>query len=118
VDHRSLNDRGIDREPEPKMGPAATAMKRRGQDSERFRLWRYVQTLNVMKPLARAVGKFREVRQQGMGKTWWERSLIFMSKAREAARESVMDTWQAMLAKPPRSMGAAPPTQSGPDLER
>jgi hypothetical protein len=118
VDHRSLKDQGVDREPEPKMGPAATAMKRRGLDSERFRLWRYVKTLNVMKPLARAVGKFQELRQEGMGKTWWERSLIFMSQAREVARESVVDTWRAMLERPPRSYGAAPPTRSGPDLER
>jgi hypothetical protein len=98
VDHRSLKDRGISREPEPKIGAAAMGMIRRGLDPERFKLWRYVRTLNEMRPLARAIGKFREMRQEGLGNTWWERSLIFMSQAREAARESIMDTWQAMLA--------------------
>ncbi len=33
VDHRSLEERGMDREPEPKMGPAATAMERRGEQT-------------------------------------------------------------------------------------
>ena len=118
VDHRSLKAQGIDRIPEPKMGPTATAMMRKGVDSERFKLVRYIRTLNAMKPLARAIGKFREIRQEGMGKTWWERSLIFASQAREVAKESILDTWRAMLQRPPRSIGGAPPTRSGPDLER
>jgi hypothetical protein len=33
IDHRSLKDRGIDREPEPKMGPVATEMERLGKNS-------------------------------------------------------------------------------------
>lgn len=33
VDHRSLEDRGIDREPEPKLGPVATQMERDGRRS-------------------------------------------------------------------------------------
>jgi hypothetical protein len=33
VDHRSLADQGIDREPEPKQGPVATEMERDGQSS-------------------------------------------------------------------------------------
>ena len=33
ADHRSLDDRGIDREPEPKLGPEASAMERKGKDS-------------------------------------------------------------------------------------
>jgi ATP-dependent exoDNAse (exonuclease V) alpha subunit len=118
VDHRSLKDRGIDREPEPKMGPVATAMMRRGLDPERFKLVRYIKTLNAMRPLARAVGKFREMRQEGMGKTWWERSLIFLSQARETMRESVVDTWRAMLTTAPRGHQHIPPHQRGPDLER
>ncbi len=74
VDHRSLKARAIDREPEPKIGPTATAMRRQGRDSERFKLWRFVRTLNEMKPLARAIDKFKEFHQSGAGKTWWERS--------------------------------------------
>jgi hypothetical protein len=33
VDHRSLADQGIDREPEPKQGPVATEMERQGRPS-------------------------------------------------------------------------------------
>ena len=33
VDHRSLEDQGIDREPEPKQGPVATEMERQGRPS-------------------------------------------------------------------------------------
>lgn len=33
VDHRSYQDRGIDREPEPKQGPVATEMERQGRPS-------------------------------------------------------------------------------------
>jgi hypothetical protein len=33
VDHRSLEDQGIDREPEPKQGPVATDMERKGKAS-------------------------------------------------------------------------------------
>ena len=33
VDHRSLADQGIDREPEPKLGPVATKMERTGRES-------------------------------------------------------------------------------------
>jgi hypothetical protein len=93
-------------------------MMRKGLDPERFKLLRYIRTLNAMKPLTRAIQKFGELQQTGMGKTWWERSFIYMSNAREAARESIADTWQAILKTPPRSYGAVPPTQSGPDLER
>jgi hypothetical protein len=117
VDHRSLKDRGIDRIPEPKIGPTATAMRRRGLDPERLKFWRYIRTANVMRPLARAIGKFREIRQEGMGKTWWERSLVFMGQARDAARESIVDAWRTMLMTPPRGHQPTPP-QRGPDLER
>ena len=99
VDHRSLKDRGIDRIPEPKIGVAATAMKRRGflADPERFQLVRYIKMLNEVRPWQRAIEKTGEVQQHGMGKTWWERSLIFMAEKTETARETVMDTWRTLL---------------------
>ena len=122
VDHRSLKARGIDREPEPKMGVAATASKRRGQDSERFRLWRYVKSLNFSRAWTRGIEKTGEVYQQGMGKTWWERSLILTSQAREAVKESVMDTWSKLInsQRNTRYFGGhdMPPPERGPDLER
>jgi hypothetical protein len=118
VDHRSLKARGIDRIPEPKLGVVAMAMKRRGLDSERFKFFRYIKALNEMRPLARAVERFGEIRQEGMGKTWWERSLIFMANAKQAARETVMDTWRMMLDVRQRGHEHLPPARGGPDLSR
>lgn len=39
ADHRSLDDRGLNREPEPKLGPAATALDREGKKTFRTE-WR------------------------------------------------------------------------------
>jgi ATP-dependent exoDNAse (exonuclease V) alpha subunit len=97
VDHRSLKDRGIDRIPEPKIGVAATAMKRRGvvADPIRFQLVRYVKSLNFARPWLRAIEKAGEVYQQGAGGSWWERSLLLASETGKAVRNKVMDAWQA-----------------------
>ena len=46
VDHRSLSDQGIDREPEPKIGVVATAMERRGEESKRGNQWREAKERN------------------------------------------------------------------------
>ena len=119
VDHRSLKDRGIDRIPEPKIGVAATAMKRRGKvaDPERFQLVRWVKSLNAVKPWLRAIERLGEIRQEGMGKTWWERSLIFASGAKQVVRESVMDTWRTFLNRRPGGPDI-PPQDRGPDISR
>ena len=120
VDHRSLKDRGIDRIPEPKIGKEAMGLKKRDvvKDPELFQLVRFIKSLNAVRPWARAIEKFGEVHQQGAGKTWWERSLIFASQARQAVRETVMDTWQALLHS--RQLGGQdiPPTNRGPDISR
>ena len=124
MDHRSLKDRGIDRIPEPKIGVAATAMKRRGilPDPERFQLVRYIKSLNFARPWTRAIEKSGEVYQQGLGKTWWERSLLFASKAREAVRETVMDTWSKLVTTRMRGREPLghdiPPRDREPDLGR
>lgn len=47
VDHRSYEDRGIDREPEPKQGPVATQMEREGQESHAGRDRREVKERNA-----------------------------------------------------------------------
>jgi ATP-dependent exoDNAse (exonuclease V) alpha subunit len=85
VDHRSLKDRGIDQIPQPKIGVAATAMKRRGvvADPERFQLVRYIRSLNAIRPWKRAIEKNGEISQEGMGNNWWERSLIFVAATRK-----------------------------------
>ena len=51
VDHRTLADQGIDREPEPKLGAAAQAMERCGIETERGRMFREVQERNAERAL-------------------------------------------------------------------
>jgi hypothetical protein len=125
VDHRSLKDRGIDRIPEPKIGVKATAMKRRGvvEDPERHQLVRYVRNLNFAGAWRKAIEKSREVYQRGMGKTWWERSLLFMAEGRRAVRETVMDMWHTLGNARHRGEQKIPgqdipPHSRGPDLSR
>jgi ATP-dependent exoDNAse (exonuclease V) alpha subunit len=69
VDHRSLKDRGIDRVPEPKIGVAATAMKRKGvlEDPERFKAVRKVKLLNDAMPFIRAIQQHGHIQHYGMG---------------------------------------------------
>ncbi|HEV2695903.1 MAG TPA: MobQ family relaxase [Verrucomicrobiae bacterium] len=121
VDHRSLKDRGLgDVIPQPKIGVAATAMHRKGllADPDRFQLVRYIRSLNEVRPWARAIEKAGEVHQHGMGKTWWERSLIFMAEKTQAVRETVMDTWRTLLnTRQPRSHDAGP-RNDGPEQSR
>ena len=120
VDHRSLKDRGIDQIPEPKIGVAATAMKRRGflADPERFQLVRYIKSLNAVRPWARAIEKTGEVEQRGMGGTWWERSIIFMAEKTKPVRDGVKDTWQTLLHTRQRGGHELPPSGKDMDLER
>jgi len=120
VDHRSLKDQGIDRLPQPKIGVAATALKRKGivADPERFRLVRWVKSLNEVMPQKRAIETKGEVAQMGVGKTWWERSIVFMSRVRQVARETVMDTWRMLLASRTAGHDNGPAPQKGPDISR
>ena len=95
VDHRSLKDRGIDRVPEPKIGVAATAMKRRGilDDPERYQLVRRVKIMNAVRPMMKAIKERGEIYQVGVGRTWWEKSITFMSRIREQADKVVRKSW-------------------------
>ena len=92
VDHRSLADQGIDREPEPKIGVAATAMMRRGvePEPEKVSQWRKVKLMNMVKPHIDAIKEtgsllrdkgaaLWEVAQKGMAHT--------VQKAVELARD-------------------------------
>lgn len=99
VDHRSLKERGIDREPEPKIGVAATAMKRRGvePDPKRFQLVRRIKLLNEMRPMMRAIESHGEITQRGFGTTWWEKSIVFMSRAHAHAAEAVKGSWRRFV---------------------
>ena len=55
IDHRSLKEQGIDREPEPKIGVEATAMQRRGaqDDPDRVRDARQVRMENELRSAMR-----------------------------------------------------------------
>lgn len=115
VDHRSLKDRGIDRIPEPKIGKEAVGMKQRGvvEDPERFKLVRWVKSLNIARPWLRGIEKAGEVPQQGIGKTWLERSMFFATQTRDA----VMDAWSKLIQS--RQPGHdIPPKDRGPEMSR
>jgi ATP-dependent exoDNAse (exonuclease V) alpha subunit len=124
VDHRSLKDRGLDVIPQPKIGKEAMGLKKRGvvADPKRVQLVRYIKSLNFARPWARAIEKAGEVYQQGVGKTWWERSLLFASQAGEAVKETVMDAWSKLVNT--RMRGRVPlghdipPRDRQPDLGR
>lgn len=76
IDHRSLKDQGIDREPEPKIGVEATAMQRRGanDDPDRVRDARQVRMENELIPAVRAVEAQGETATVGeTDVTWWSR---------------------------------------------
>jgi ATP-dependent exoDNAse (exonuclease V) alpha subunit len=102
VDHRSLVARGIDREPEPKIGVSACAMKRKGieADPKRFQEVRFVKLLNDVRPMLKAMRKQGQIFQHGIGKTWWEKSTVFMSRVRQKANTvatSIKGKWQALV---------------------
>ena len=99
VNHRSLKDRGIDREPEPKIGAAATAMKRKGvaKDPERFQVVRRVKLLNEVRSMMKAIKRGGEVKQGGVGVSWWEKSIVFMSRVRGQTSQAVKKSWQKLV---------------------
>jgi hypothetical protein len=94
-------------------------LKKRGvvDDPERFKLVRWIKSLNAVMPWVRSIEKSGEVRQEGMGKTWWERSLVLASQARQAVRDTVMDTWAKFLNRQPGGPDI-PPQDRGPDISR
>lgn len=99
VDHRSLKDQGIDREPEPKIGIVDTAMKRKGvlEDSGRFEVVRRVKLMNELRPMLRSLKGRGEVSQRGMGSSWWEKSVTFMSRIRERTTKAIKGNWQKLF---------------------
>jgi ATP-dependent exoDNAse (exonuclease V) alpha subunit len=101
VDHRSLKDRGIDQLPQPKIGKEATAMKRKGvlEDPERFKLVRKIKLINEAMPFIRSIQRHGEVQHYGGGGRWWGRSVEFMSRVREQAKQTVKKAWQKLVTK-------------------
>jgi ATP-dependent exoDNAse (exonuclease V) alpha subunit len=100
VDRRSLKDRGIDRAPEPKIGVAASAMKRRGveADPKRFQLIRQVQVENEVRPFMRCLQKFGRTTKKPSRAIWLERSAAFLSRFRDKS-------WKVIQGVKERSPG-------------
>lgn len=113
VDHRSLKDRGLDLEPQPKIGVAATAMQREGKvaDPERVQDVRRVKLMNEVRPMLNSIRKHGEVGQHGVGVTWWEKSITFMNRVREVARNTIKKTWRSMV-------GSERTKDDGPEISR
>lgn len=97
VDRRSLKARGIEKIPEPKIGVAATAMKRRGveADPKRFQDVRAVKLLNEVTPLFRNIQKqARKMNQTGHA-LWLERSKHFLASLQKSGVfQNFHDKWQ------------------------
>lgn len=93
VDHRSLKERGIDREPEPKIGVAAMAMKRIGKFADLLNLKtvRRIRLENDVRPHHRDLSQVGEVGQIGLGGTWWERAEFVARREGERVKELLRD---------------------------
>ena len=101
VDHRSLKDRGIDRIPEPKIGVAATAMKKRGAviDPERFKLVRRVRMLNELRPMMRSMCERGEMPTWETTSNWLQKSTVVVSQVIERAREMMKGAWERFIGE-------------------
>jgi len=99
VDHRSLKERGIDREPEPKIGVAATAMKRRGVllDPERFKLVRHVRLMNEVMPLLKSIRTTGQLPMWKIQPTWWTKPTTFLSQFCMRAAERLKGSWRKLV---------------------
>jgi len=88
VDHRSYVDREIDRIPQPKIGPEATAMNERGEDTKRHEEARWVEMQNEVMPFERAIEQHGEIAQVGVpGSTFGERMHFMWEQLQARALE-------------------------------
>ena len=110
VDHRSLADQRIDRLPQPKIGPAAAAMERRGIATRRGQQAQIAAMTNAVLPHIRDVQRYGEVRQYGVGASWWERAEASVGKqARgDPARGDASGGGGNGIADPPALASSSP----------
>ena len=85
VDHRSLADQGIDREPEPKQGPVATEMERGGRQSHAGDDRRAVKERNAEREALARAGE--EIDRE----LWGELILLDPNRPRGSAFEDVRE---------------------------
>jgi len=103
VDHRSFKDREIDREPTTHLGPAATEMERRGEETERGDMNREAERRNELTAERQALDEAIET----------ERERISSPPAdREDARERVQDD-TAPFVNAVKARGVVADIQSG-----
>ena len=109
VDHRSLQDMGLDQLPQPKIGVDAIAMQRKGTvaDPDAVRRVRQIKLENEVMPHMRDIQRGGEIRQHGNGANWWERSTIFVHRVRQQVQERAQAVWQRFVQ--PRSQAQRPP---------
>ncbi len=110
VDHRSLKDQGIDRIPEPKIGVAATAMKRKGllPLPDKLKQVLEVRMLNELKAMLKDFATLPEIPQIASVGSIWNRSLLFATQVREKAVDFFKDKWKAIVEtrqQPPKDPG-------------
>ncbi len=118
VSHLSLKAQGVDREPQPKIGVAATAMKRKGTllDPERFQIVRKIKIANEALPFFKSIrqrGEVKQVKQRGVGTRWWEHPVTFMSRVREQTGQLFKSAWFKLIGSRGHDMH-----KDGPEIER
>jgi ATP-dependent exoDNAse (exonuclease V) alpha subunit len=116
VDHRTLKAQGIDREPQPKIGVAATAMQRKGMETEKVKVVRQTKISNEALPFFKAIrqrGEVNQVRQHGVGSRWWQHPVTFMSRVRDQAVRFAQETWHKLIGSRARQ-----PERGSHDMER
>ncbi|MEM7147488.1 MAG: MobA/MobL family protein [Verrucomicrobiota bacterium] len=102
IDHRSLKDQGIDRLPQPKIGPEATGMKKRGRvaDPNKLQAVRRADMDNEVVAFRRDIKENGEVSQQGLGgQPWWAPVSVNlargMQKTLELGKQAVASVFDA-----------------------
>lgn len=92
VSCKSLADRGIEQEPQPKLGVAAAAMEKKGIVTERGQAVRETGFLNQVMGALRGVLTFGQVAEypQFDGQSWWERMLDGAVEMAGAALDQVV----------------------------
>jgi hypothetical protein len=110
VDHRSLEDRGIDRLPEPKIGVAASAMERKGIPTEKGHRAMMVKMDNHMRAAVRNIQRSAEwLFRYEPGKDWFEKLHNGMNRINEAAIEFARDESSGGSPSPPTSAPKSSP---------
>lgn len=98
IDHRSFADRGVDREPQPKLGPVAAKLERQGIATERGDELRAVEARNTERAEL-------EVRRDGLSRqieAVREALLVLRERAEETAARAgsvVRDAWGTVRDK-------------------